>query len=234
MRIYLTIAVLMASVVLGVSYAATRPSAPVQPPRARQDAAAAPGAVSGLVVNTEGEPVSGAEILASHPRRGGVGKLPATQTDERGEFLLKDLAPGPYVLSVNKIEQGHPYSDSAFYSDGVTEAPQVLIREGETIPGVVLYLRPKAAELTGRLIDADTNKPIKGLKNARITLRRADNPDAAIYAFPDAEGEFSELVTSAPFTIAVSAPGYEEKHLPSPGVRAGRPNRLDISLRPAK
>jgi hypothetical protein len=194
--------------------------------------------VSGLVLNTEGEPVSGAEILASDPYKGSAGKLPAAYTDERGEFLLKDLAPGQYVLSVNKIEEGHPYSDWAFYSDGVTEAPQVMIREGETIPGVVLYLRPKAAELTGRLIDADTNKPLKGLdkgpKGARITLRRADNPEAAIYTAPNAEGEFSELVPAAPFTIEVSAPGYEGKHLPSPRVRAGQPNRLDIPLRPAR
>jgi len=58
-------------------------------------------AVRGLVVSTEGAPVAGAVIEMRHDDTG-LGR--SALTDERGQFLLLQLAPGgPYTLSVSHV-----------------------------------------------------------------------------------------------------------------------------------
>jgi hypothetical protein len=83
-------------------------------------------------------------------------------------------------------------------------APQVFVYENQVTPEVLIRLGPKAA-VSGQITDVKTGKPIK---NARLTLRRADNSDNSYSTGLNESGQFEVLVPSGPFTITVSAPGY--------------------------
>ena len=48
----------------------------------------------------------------------------------------------------------------------------------------------------------------------------------------DADGRFSVLVPAVPFTVEVSAPGYQKKELGSIRLKAGEIKHIDILLTP--
>jgi 5-hydroxyisourate hydrolase-like protein (transthyretin family) len=88
---------------------------------------------------------------------------------------------------------------------------------------------PKALKLFGHVVDAITKKPINGV---RITLRRVENPGAFFETGINASGSFRVLVPQVPFTLEVSAPGYERKNLGTLTLKDGEPsNKLEVTLR---
>ncbi len=138
----------------------------------------------------------------------GMGKVPMTYTDERGVFEFKRLAPGTYKISVSKKEDGYPPTDFPFYAVGYPAVPEVSVAAGQTVSDVVVHLGPKAARLTGRVVDAATHRLIPG-RGVRIMLRRVDDPDNTYVTAPDAAGKIDILAPPMPFTVEVSASGYE-------------------------
>ncbi len=108
-----------------------------------------------------------------------------------------------------------------------------------------MQLGPKSAKLIGRIVDATTNRPIS---EATIYLHRADNPEALVITGTEQpgtkeKGEFKILVPSAPFTIEVKAPGYEDWTYSSDGtgkrkdalkLEKEETKNLTIALHPVK
>jgi len=187
------------------------------------------GAVKGQVLDAEGQPVSGAEVIALKIDSG-MGKVPTAHTDEQGMFLIKRLAPGTYRISISKREDGYPPTDSPFYSAGFLEVPQVTVYEGQTTSDIAVGIGTKAAKLVGRVVDTTTNKLITS-QDVQVTLRRIDNPDYSYKTGPDVNGNLTILVPPVPFTIEVSAQGYEKRHLGSLHLSREEIKRLDVSLR---
>ncbi|MGI9106688.1 MAG: carboxypeptidase regulatory-like domain-containing protein [Pyrinomonadaceae bacterium] len=167
------------------------------------------GAITGRVLDANGQPVAGAEV---HALKSDVtmGKIPTAYTDQQGNFQFNKLPPGAYGLSAGKEKDGYPQTDNFFYSVVVIETPQVVVYENQITSGVALHFGPRVARLVGRVVDSATNKPIKNLQDIQIKLYREDNPDYSYTTSPDLEGEFTVLVPSVPFTIEVSAPAYEK------------------------
>jgi len=112
--------------------------------------------------------VSGATVYAQKSDAP-MGKVPSAYTDKWGKFLIKVFASGIYTVAVVKEEDGYPLTDSPFHSVGPVDVPQVTVDEQKRIAEVVIKLGPKAARLVGRIVDANTNKPVE---NAQIILRR--------------------------------------------------------------
>lgn len=188
------------------------------------------GTIKGLVLNPEGQPVSQATVFAERENFL-KGLMRFAKTDEQGRFVITGLEPRAYKVYASKEEAGYPLPISAFHTGGSVLIQQVDVYEGQVTSDVVIHLAPKAAELAGHV----TNAATKGrIDRAQITLRRADNPNYYYVTGLKWPGTFKVLVPTEPFTIEVSAPGYEKKHLSPLQLKQGEVKRLNISLRPVK
>ena len=190
------------------------------------------GAITGRVLDAAGQPVLSAEVQALS-NSASMGIIPTAHTDKDGRFALGRLPPETYRLSVSKKQDGYAPTDSAFHSAGFLNVPQVTVSEGQTISGIELRLGPRAAKLTGRVTDATTNKRISA-KYVQMIFHRVDNPDFYHMAGPDIYGNFRILVPPVPFTVEVTAPGYEKKNLGVLRLRKDEVRRLNISLVPTQ
>jgi hypothetical protein len=182
------------------------------------------------VLSPDGQPISGASVYAVKSDFT-TGRLPVFPTNDRGEFTIPNLTPGTYKVSAAKEDDGYPPTDYEFYASNGVNALRIAVYEGQTTSQVVVNLGPKAAKLVGKVIDAATDKLVK---DVQIIVRRTDNPDNSFTIVPDVNGKIEVLVPPVPFTVEVSAPGYEKRHLASLQLSSGEIKRLDITLHPAR
>jgi hypothetical protein len=198
------------------------------------------GAITGRVLDAQGRGVFEARISAERTDFT-TGKLPTTKSDIQGNFQFRDLKVGTYTLYVAKEEDGYAPTDSVFHYGGSMDAPQVTVYEQQASPEVVIHLGSKASRLTGHIVDGATNKPV--VWDAQITLSRVDNPGYMYSTGPNLKGEFNVLVPSVPFTMKVSAPGYEDWYYRNESSKqrfdalelgADTAKEVVVSLRPSK
>jgi hypothetical protein len=173
------------------------------------------GTISGRVIDATGAPVEKVIVNAENtaaPTR----LLPRAETDRDGAFSIAGLAPGRYELFTKKEEDGYPRTEFNLYDVGPPN-PQVTVYSRQTTQGITLRLGPKAALLTGQVVDAVTKQP---LKHADITVRRLDLPDRFLrtgLSLPVELGEFKLLVPSVAFTVQVTETGYEDWYYTAKG-----------------
>ncbi|HEV7858392.1 MAG TPA: carboxypeptidase regulatory-like domain-containing protein [Pyrinomonadaceae bacterium] len=204
------------------------------------------GGIEGRVVDVTGNPIAGALVNAlyvNQPGQSKPGEAPAmARSDEFGRFFLNDLRAGTYLLYAGKEEDGYLSSFFPFFiTDSGTATPRVSVFERQITQNVVLQLGAKAARLVGRILDAETTRPIE---RAEIMLSREDNPKNFILTGPNKAGGIFQLqVPSVPFRIKVSARGYQDWYYGSDGTREHAapiqliPNttkELIVNLRPVK
>ncbi|SRR6266496_1018107 len=166
------------------------------------------GTISGRVLDADGVPVENVVVTAENtalPAR----NLPRAETNRDGEFTIAGLTPGRYDLYTKKEEDGYPRTEFDLYDVGLSN-PEVTVYSRQTVQGITLRLGPKAALLTGQVVDAVTKQP---LKHADITVRRVDLPNRFLrtgLSLPVELGEFKLLVPSVAFTVKVTETGYED------------------------
>jgi hypothetical protein len=211
-------------VTIGISLARTRPS---QSQKHDRDST---GTVTGRVINTEGEPVAGAEVYANGANNY-FGLRLSYSTNEQGEFSIEGLKPGIYTLAAAKEKDGYPPTDIPFYSTGFELNPQVTVHEQQMTSAVVINIGKKAARMSGRIVDSLTNR---SAGNVHLTLRRLDKPEFSYLTGPNLNGKFSILVPAIPFTVEITAVNYERKYIDSILLLPGESKRLNFSLRPIK
>jgi len=182
------------------------------------------GTISGIVVDTEGNPVSQASVSA-RKRTSFTGPLIPAQADKQGRFTMTRLEADTYQIYASKEEDGYPRLNSTFYAGTKSIIQQITLNENEVSSGNVIRVGPKALNLFCRVVDAVTKKPVNGV---RITMRRVDNP--AAFFQTGVHGSFRILVPQVPITVEVSAPGYEKEDLGAMTPKAGQINRLDVML----
>lgn len=183
------------------------------------------GTISGIVVDTEGKPVSQATVVARMRSPSAGPSIPA-QADRRGRFTMTGLEAETYELYACKEENGYAESPATFYVGTTSIILQITLKENEVSRGNVVCVGPKALKLFGRVVDAVTKKPVD---RVRITMRRVDNPGDFFQT--GVHGSFRILVPQVPITVEVTAPGYEKKDLGTLTPKAGQINRIEVMLR---
>jgi hypothetical protein len=201
-----------------------------------------PGTITGLVLDADGQPLSGAEVFAVKSDST-MGKLPFTSTDEQGRFQLKNLSDGTYTVHASKEKDGYADTAFPFYSVNSPIVPQVNVNEQQETPEVTIRFKQKAPKLFGRVVDAVTGMAIN---NSQITLRWADNPE--VYRLtgpnrPEMKGRFEVLVPPISLTIEVQAPGYKnwtysddgsDKHAAALKLEREETKELTVVLQPVR
>jgi hypothetical protein len=226
MRIHLLLTLLAACAISMVSEPYVMP----RPGRIYDERSGDHVAITGRVLDAQGQAVFGAQVSAERADFT-TGKLPTTKSDIRGNFRFKGLKEGAYTLYVAKEEDGYAPTDSAFHYGLSVDAPQVIVHERQAPPDVVIHLGPKASRLIGRIVDGESNKPV--VWNVQVTLSRVDNPSYTYSTGPGLDGEFNILVPPVPFTMKVSAAGYEDWYYRNEGSKQ-RFDALEISDGTAK
>jgi hypothetical protein len=124
-------------------------------------------AITGRVLDEDGEPLEGAQVIALRKGRGGAqrgGFLESERTDDRGEFRLAGLDPGVrYYIAASYTDRTPPASGElrayqrVFYpsASGPEAATPVSLRPGEERHLDFQLVPARAFRVTGRVIGLD-------------------------------------------------------------------------------
>ncbi len=186
----------------------------------------AAGGIEGVVVDEKGSPIS--PYLVAIESFMGTGEsaetIPPTGQarsiqDPKGAFLWDGLAPGKYVLTASA--DGRPPARSS----------QIEV-EAARITHHVRIVLARGATLTGKVIDAETRKPIAG---AVVALDAATSTTANLIApgRSDESGAFTlEGAPPGPFSIRISSDSYRSRIISGLTTRSGVPLVQDVELTP--
>jgi hypothetical protein len=161
------------------------------------------GTITGRVVDETGKPLAGAKVhVAEKKPLYGSRVLQFHETDTDGKFVISHVAWGTYVVMAGKENAGYADTTGAFYSN--LDVPTVDVYPLSPTANVTVRLGPKAGVLHVAVTDALTGKVVR---NADITLRRADNPRFFIKESADLKDILIPSITAV--TIRIEAQGYE-------------------------
>jgi protocatechuate 3,4-dioxygenase beta subunit len=186
----------------------------------------AAGGIEGVVVDEKGSPLSPYLIAIESFMGSGesaetippTGQARSIQ-DAGGAFVWEGLAPGKYVLTASA--DGRPPARSA----------QIEV-EAARITHHVRIVLARGGTLTGKVIDAETRKPLSGaivaLDAATSTTANSISPGRS-----DESGAFSlEGTPAGPFSIRVSSDKYRTRIVSGLTTRSGAPLVQDVELTP--
>jgi hypothetical protein len=191
------------------------------------------GVITGRLTDADGGPIIGARVLAKPIDNGGDGSIEwwrlhnrHGETDHHGVYRIYGLPADRYRVSADGSDIGPGASRLTdrsrrypiVYHPNVTDEKQALIvevKEGSEVGGVNINLGRKRAlyEVTGRIIDSDTGKPLSQ-SNARVTCNLVKAEDIIVIqvtATVDSQGSF-RFAGLAPglYRLELSSP-YDEK-----------------------
>ncbi|MGA2370361.1 MAG: carboxypeptidase regulatory-like domain-containing protein [Candidatus Korobacteraceae bacterium] len=180
------------------------------------------GAVKGIVVDQDGEPIAHATVrLLNEKWAGGPRANRVIETNNQGEFAMTGVPWGNYAVLADKEEDAYPDTELTFYSNGT--APRVMIGSSLPIPYVTVKLGPKAGFL--EITSATNTDTGAAVRSATLTLRRADNPE--FFVTMSAVGPPPIPIPSGTdVTVEVSAPGYRSWTLLG---NDGKPERMRLT-----
>jgi protocatechuate 3,4-dioxygenase beta subunit len=183
------------------------------------------GAISGRVLDDEGEPVQNVSVQALTERTMTAGKrafVPTVgggSTNDRGEYRIANVPPGKYILSASprqfgmqappKSADGKPEMGFvAVYYPSVTDqtqAAKVDVAPGAEVTGHDIRLRKaRVVRVKGKIVDGATGKPAKDVMvslSPRDTFTFGRN-------FSNVRGDDGQFeitnVAPGPYTLSVS------------------------------
>ncbi|MEM6786328.1 MAG: carboxypeptidase regulatory-like domain-containing protein [Myxococcota bacterium] len=181
--------------------------------------------IAGLVVDEDGAPIAGASVAVARYQassQGGRAQFirARDETDDEGRFLLEQLPPGWFVLSVNARGRPPATSDEIAVGDGEP-------REGvEITAGVGSHLYGTVRDPEGVAIEGAT---------VAFDGRSGPPRDPAPPATTDMEGQYEleSVPVGVPFSVRVSKRGYTARVISGLAVddrEAGEV--LDVALSP--
>jgi protocatechuate 3,4-dioxygenase beta subunit len=179
------------------------------------------GVIEGEVVDDRGDPITsytiGIETYQGPSQEASPNGQVRPIRDERGAFRWDGLAPGTYVLGVS-VDGFAP-----------TRSRSIEVEKSRTARGVRIAVS-RGATLTGRVLDADTRRPIAGARivfdgitSANMAAGGTNADDKGAYALHGAP--------PGPFSIRVMADGYMTKIIPGLYTRGAEAPQPDILLR---
>lgn len=180
------------------------------------------GGIEGEVVDERGAPIA-AYTLSIDSYRGAKDAssplgLVRSVEDPRGGFLWDGLAPGSYVLVA--AADGRPPTRSRFID----------VEPGRNARNVRIVV-PRGATLTGRVLDADTRKPVAGASVGfdALTSGGVGGPG---WARTDESGAYSlPGAPPGPFSIRIAKEGYTSKIIPGLVTRGADALKQDAEIK---
>lgn len=162
-----------------------------------------PVVISGTVTDAEGEPVDQATVYAMQRvyRRGRMELQPRRpiQTNDRGEFRLRDLPPGRYYVTAYKLGYsgaGSPPLAAVLYPNAsrLEDGQPVKLAPGEERPDVNFVLGDaKLYKISGRFVDRETGQPFTNVRFGADAASRISPPGRAGQMLPDGTFEITDL-----------------------------------------
>ena len=125
-----------------------------------------------------------------------------------GEFVIRMQEAGQYRLFPEKSQDGYFVQHQPFFRHPSTPITAVVLNESNRSASVSVVIGPKNGLLRGKSLDAVTGLPIE---KTRFVLCHAANPHICWTAGAKSpQGEFKLFVSHVPFTLRVTAEGYED------------------------
>jgi protocatechuate 3,4-dioxygenase beta subunit len=197
------------------------------------------GVITGRVTDADGRPVIGEQVrLApagqSDARTGSLFNNPFMYlTDDRGIYRIYGLQPGRYLVSIGEDSKGGMVRMGAaragvytrtFHPNVTdeTKATVIELMEGTEATGVDITLgrRTETYAVAGRVVDAETGKPINGISMGYGSLREGDKQMGGfgIGTRTDEDGRFhfEGLVPGRYAVFTVSREQSDSYSLPAP------------------
>ena len=197
------------------------------------------GVITGKITDSEGNPLIGEEISlkGADPSKPEASSSSADQrmhsTDDRGVYRIFGIRPGRYIVSSGTSRNPmfglllkRPKRVQTFYP-GVTDearAKFVEVTAGSEASGVDIRVgaADKGFTVSGRVVDADTGKPIADAMVAYSHSTPQPRPDSSQH--DDFSGAPSGMTTTnarGEFRLESLAPGNYGAHVESMGILTG-------------
>jgi len=154
------------------------------------------GAITGRVVNEDGDPITGAsvQVIPWRPKKRNTNATNIAVTNDRGEYRAYGLAPGEYTIAVqyqpperNTTLQGAVIPGAyapTYYPGNPGQAIPLRLPPGMDLNGIDLQLQPaKGVTVSGRVTGSPANalfvsvdlQPIGGLGQSRSAMIQRQN-----------------------------------------------------------
>jgi Carboxypeptidase regulatory-like domain len=180
------------------------------------------GSIIGNVLGRQGNPVEGATVYTNAWNRPpGPGLRREGRTDKDGNFVIRGVPAGSYLVCAVKQADGYPDPTSALFA-GETPPPKVTVQAGKVISGVVVRVGPRAARLKGQVVEAPTDLPVK---DAGLDFTDPADPTRYLMGTTIAPGPggLNVLVpVGTPFVMQIEAPGYDTCYFTLHGCKSHR------------
>lgn len=165
-----------------------------------------PYTVSGYVRDGTGAGVADARVCASPAERGNV--VLCAKSDKEGRFTLKLKEAGTYLLVPEKMAAGYVAQYLSFFRAPTPSITEVVLDSANTHRSISLVLGPKNGTLAGSVLDTTTGLP---LETIHVTMCLADEPsDCFSTNAKNGDGSFKLSAPHVPFTLKITADGYED------------------------
>lgn len=151
--------------------------------------------VSGRVVGADGSPARDAYVTLTVPGVSDYGGEMGGSTDSKGEFSIKGVPPGSYILTAGQSDQGHHYWAWQKVEVGEQKIDPIVIAVG------------RGAKIQGRIIAA--RKGAVALDRVRVDLQAVseDEDGASSYAEVKKDGTFElDGVADGAYTLNTYGP----------------------------
>lgn len=146
------------------------------------------GVITGRVTDADDKPIAEERVSLQPVAENGQPppRLPSQisgslyQTDDRGVYRIYGLSPGRYRVSVGQSSSGIINSPSGFYvltyhpdTNDIARATVIDLAAGAEASNVDIKVgrRGEAHEITGRVVDAETQLPLSGVRIAVQVMR---------------------------------------------------------------
>lgn len=173
-------------------------------------AAEAQATVSGVVLDSRGNPVLGSSVEAFPTEIGGfVGNLSWTKVGDHGDFRLI-LPQGHYEIRAKAEAQGYPDPNALLSIDPHAIFPEISVGK-EDIERVQVRLGSQGGILEGEVRDRLSRAPVH---DAKITIRDVEKSEAFVEVFSDKTGHFTFALPGKRLSISATASGYKRAEPP--------------------
>ena len=182
----------------------------------------ATASIEGIVVDRQMLPVAGAEVIAfwePPPMAYQSSQLPRTNTDASGKFIIRNLAPGGYRVTVSATGYASQiYGKKTAGNTGPASGTVLTLGAGQSV-GEITVILTTASTISGRVVSSN-GEPLTGIN---VNAVRAAYDSSGIKSFVSASGG-TQTDDRGEYRIAGVAPGSYYLRAATPGYSV--PNEL--------